>query len=381
MYGELLPGQAEQELQQQTIEAMRARAAWSRIRYFTPQQRLRAARETRSLRRMEVVRVVLGEAFGASRNEPNLAREWSEFAIQLIGHLPSREMAPREREEQLGGAYTVLGNACRVGGDYQAAATAIQKASNLLDKHRTLLLADLLSIHASLRNDHGDIRSASGLIEEALELYTALKSRHGVARTKVKHANFLRELRPSEAREIAADALLVLPRSEFRLEMYCRCIISQTYAQERDGHRALSHLVEARPLISQFREPWLEGRVQFLEALILDSLDYVADAERLYLEVARLFWFREMYRESFIVRLKLFEFFVGRSRSREATEVVRKTLVLLDEAKVHAQMKELWQDLLAALEARTLDLGVLQVLRDYMVRHWLVPSETPPAIF
>jgi tetratricopeptide (TPR) repeat protein len=357
---------------------MRARAAWSRIRYFTPHQRFKAARETRSLRTAEVARVVLIEAFSATRNEPKQAEEWASFGIQLLEILSTREVAGDQRRERLGEAYTILGNARRVGHDYQGAAAAIQTAYGHLENNPTAHLADLCSIHASLKDAIGDLEGAVWLIERGLEIYTALRNRHGVGRLKVQHANILRETQPTEARVIAADAILVLPRAEVRLEMLARCIISQSFAETRDGKAALTQLEETRPLISQFREAWLDCRVQFLEALILETLGYIADAERLYREVARLFWLREMYRESFMVRLRLFEFYLRRNRVQEAAEVCSKAVRLLGETDAHAQMKEVWQRLYEAAEAQAIKIEMCPKIRDYMVRHWAVPAERLP---
>jgi tetratricopeptide (TPR) repeat protein len=301
----------------QRVEEFRARAAWSRIRYFTPHQRLKAARETRALRSNKVVGVVLSEAFEITRNEPGLAGEWATFGIELVALLPTKELADQQRIARLGEAYTVLGNAFRVGNDYQDATAAIQTAYAHLENRWDAHLANLYSIHASLTDNMGDIEGAVSLIEKGIEIYTALRDRTGIARLKVQHANILREVHPAEARVIAADALLVLPHTEFRLAMLAHCIISQALAEAGDGDAALVQLEEARPLINQFREPWLDYRVQFLEALILEKVDHIADAERLYAEVARIFWHREMYRESFMVRLRLFEFTCGGSELRK----------------------------------------------------------------
>ena len=307
----------------QPVEEMRARAAWSRIRYFTPHQRLKAARETRSLRTLIVAQIVLAEAYTATRSEPKMAEEWAVFGTQLLELIPTWELAGQQRRERLGVGYTAIGNARRVSGDYEGAGTAIQTAYGFLETYRNNELANLYSIHASLTYDMGQIERAEELISQGLQIYSELRDRHGIARLGIKHANFLREVKPAEARSLAEDALLVIPRSELRLEMLGRCIITECLVETHNGDAALAHLEEARPLINQFKEVWLEGRVQFLEARILEALGFIADAERLYTEVARLFWLREMYRESFMVRLRLFEFYLGR---KELSALARANL-------------------------------------------------------
>jgi len=328
----------------------------------------------------EVARVVVSEADEVTRNEPRLAEEWARFAIRLVDMIPERLLRVEQRIELLGRANTCLGNALRVGGDFQEAAIVIQKAYGLLDRHQNGSLAHLLGIHSSLKYDMGDIAGAEELLKRGQEIYFELKDRHGIARLGVKHANFLRELRPAEARAIAEEALLLLPRTELRLELLARCIISECYAQEHDGHTALAKLEETRPLIRQFKEGWVQLGVQFLEARILEAMDYIADAERLYTEVARMYWFREMYRETFMVRLRLIEFLVGRKRVKDAAEVCRDAGKLLAETDAHVQMKEVWRELFEVLESNALHANALTDLRDYVVRHWRVPAEHPPAI-
>jgi tetratricopeptide (TPR) repeat protein len=321
------------------IEDLRARAAWSRIRFFTPQQRFTAAREVRALRNPEVTRIILAEAGEATRNEPRLAEEWTRFSIQLLDMVSERLLSADQRRELLGKAHTHLGNALRVGGDHQAAGAAIRMATELLTD-RNAEFADLLSVHASLTFDMGDLEGATKLLNQGQTLYTELRDRRGIARMSIQHACYLAELRPKEARYLAEQAIDLLPRTDFRLEMLARCIISESLAHERDGPGALLKFEEARPLISQFKEAWLDIRVQYLEACILEAHNYIADAERLYREVARLFWHREMYRDSFLVRLRLVEFLVGRNRFTEAAEVCRSAVKLLGETNAHTQMNE-----------------------------------------
>jgi len=338
-----------------------------------------AAREVGALRTPEVVRVVLAEAGEATRNEPSLAVEWLRFAIQLVDMIPERLFAAEQRRERLGQAYANLGNALRVGGDYQDAGTAIQKASELLNE-RNVSRAQLLSFHSSLTYDMGDIPGAVELLNQGQQIYTELRDRSGIARLGIQHANFLRELQPAEARWIAEQTLLLVPRTEPRLEMLARCVIAECHADEHDGEGALVKLEEARPHLRQFQEPWVDTRTQLLEARILEELEYIADAERLYAEVARLLWFREMYRECFIVRLRLVEFYLGRKRVREAAEVCRKAVNFLSETNAHTQMKEVWQTLFETVEADSLKGDALPNLRHYMVLHWRVPAEHTPAI-
>ena len=364
----------------QQLEEMRARAVWCRLRYFTPQKRITAAREVRALRMPEVVRVVLAEADEATRNEPRLAEEWTRFAIELLEMVPKRLLTAEQKIESLGEAYTCLGNALRVGGNFQEAASMIEKAHGLIGIHQRGSLAQLLSIHASLKYDMGDIAGAEELLQRGQDIYLELKDRQGIARLGIQHANFLVDVRPAEARAIAEESLLLLPRTDLRLEMLARCIISECLAEEDDGRAALANLTATRPLIKQFREVWVEGRVQLLEARILEAVGYIADAERLYTEVARMYWFREMYRETFLVRLRLVEFLVGRQRVKDAAEICRNAAKLLAETDAHVQMKEVWQELFEALEVKAVNAEALSNLREYMVRHWRVPAEHPPAI-
>lgn len=359
---------------------MRARAVWSRLRYFTPQQRLKAARETRSLRKPEVALVVLAEAGEVTRNEPKLAEEWVGFGIQLLDLIPERLLATDRRNELRGAAFSHLGNALRVGGSYQGAVAALQKASDLLNGTANEHHAHLLSVQASLKYDLGDIEGAVERLNRAQEIHSELRNRTGIALLGVQHANFLRETSPSEARTIANEALFLLPRTEFRLEMLARCVIAECLVEEHDGHGALLRLEETRPLCRQFQEVWVNSRVQLLEAYILDELGYIADAERLYVELARSLWIREMYRESYIVRLRLVEFLVKRKRTREAAEVCRQAVLMLSETRVHRQMGDVWQALFEAAEAQALKLEIIPSIREYMVRHWRVPAEHPPAI-
>ncbi len=362
----------------QEVEQARARAAWSRLRYLTPHQRFKAARETRALRTPAVFRVALADASAATGGEAKLAEEWATFAVDLLELLPAGSLSAEQRKEHRGEGFGVLGNSRRRTGDFPGSAAAFQAAQESLPGGTSAARARVLSFQASLAYDMGDLEGAVDLISQSRQIYAALRDRHGLARLGIKHANFLREVQPAEARTIAADTLLVLPRTELRLEMLAHCIIAETLAESQDGRGAMERLQEARPLLSQFNEEWLACRLQFLEARILEALGFLADAERLYAEAARLSWHSESYRESFMIRLRQFEFYLGRKRHREAAEVCRKAVVLLGETSAHGQMKEVWQSLQEATETHALKVDCLPDVRNYMVRHWCVPAHRLP---
>jgi tetratricopeptide (TPR) repeat protein len=117
-----------------------------------------------------------------------------------------------------------------------------------------------------------------------------------------------------------------------------------------------------------------------LEALLLDSMGYVREAEKAFRDNIAGFMEAELYKDAFVSTLTLFESHFRRGAFDKAARACEEALAMIEQAGsgCHSQMSELWRDLLALINARRLTERQVLVARQYLVRHWNAPARHAP---
>lgn len=363
------------------VQTLAARAWWAGLQDLDQTERLKAIRKTKSLQSWEMLNTLLAEASAQSQSDPCAAEETAMLAMAVVEVLERRGFSEVLKNELRAEIWTVVGNCRRLAADWRGAAQALQAGKQCLEQgtEDPLPEARLLSIQASLATDTGKYDLAVSLLRRAREIYTEVKDRQAVARIAIQHANLLRELEPEEALRSAEEALILLGGRNARLEMYARSLVTESLIELGRTFEAMRNLRDTRFLYEQFLEPSVQLRVRFLEARILEQLECHREAEKLFEKVAEGFWEAESYQALFMVRLHLFAFHLARGALHKAAAVCRDSIEMMTHtAPVHEQMRKVWQDLLARVEQRRVDVQVVRTVREYMVRHWRVPAARSP---
>jgi hypothetical protein len=346
----------------------------------TATEQVEALRSMKSLQTWGMFSTLLEEAARHAAADPTSGEHIATLGLVLVDHLGER-YAEALRNDFRGEAWTVIANCRRLGTDWKGAGAAIVAARNLLaaGTHDLLAEASLLSIQASLATDTGRVERTRGLLGRASELYVAQRDWSGAARIVVQEASALQELFPEEALEKAFQALRLLGESDARLTMYARSIITEVLIVLGRIPEALQNFEETRPLYEQFPEPRVQLRVQFIEARLLDAGDCIREAERLYSAVAFACSEAELYKDAFVARLALLDFYVRRERMNKAANVCREAVATMERLGIaHDQMRAVWRDLLSRVEQQRIDPGAFESFRAYVLRHWNSPAARWP---
>jgi tetratricopeptide (TPR) repeat protein len=362
------------------VDSLSARAWWASLKGWSPDERLAAIQTLQPFQTRVMFDTILAEAASIGPADPDAGEETARFALAIVEVLRPEETGPELQNDLRAEAWAVLGNCRRIVADWQGAANALSTARSLLDNGTADPLAEarLLSIEASLAVDTGRIDRASHLLDRARRIYAEVEDWPAVAKVAVQQANALRETAPDEAYRIAGEALR-LSSGDRRLEMLARSIRTEALLERGATREALRNHAECRELYNQFPEPRIQLRVRFIEARLLEALDCPHEAEKLYEEVAESFHKAELHRDMFMTRLHLFGFHLSQGAVHRAAEVCRESLAAMESAgPVHAQMRQVWADLLQHIEHRRVDVELLRSVREYMARHWLVPAPRPP---
>lgn len=364
----------------QALARLRARAGWAELRRLSARQQLGRLEADPALRTLDLFHTMVDGAASASREDPLLGEETALVAHALAGALPAGRYPESFRNDLQSEALAIVANCRRLAGDWRGSAAALTTARGHLlrgtgDPARE---AWLLSVQASLAADTGHLEKAMDLLTRASALYRKAQDAEAAAAVTVQEAGtLLAASRPEEA--IArAEEVLRLPGAA-RLERLARNVVTESLVRLGRPAEALRSFLATQPLDRGRRTELQAG---YLEALLLDSLGHPREAEKAFRNNIAGCMEAELYKEAFLTLLAQLEALFRRGASDKAARVCKEALFKIEQAGTacHGQIAELWQDLLALVDARRLAEGHLFVARQYLVRHWNVPARHAPLV-
>lgn len=362
------------------VRWLQARAWVEAIRVLPPEEQARAVRDWKDLRSRSFLEAVIEEAAARAVQDPDEGEDLARFGLSIADVLEGKQLGSKVLGDLRSELWSTIANARRLGADWQGSSTALEEAGLSLstgtgDRH---VQARLLSVEASLLTDLGRREAALSKLQQARRIYVQLGDQQLVATTLIKVANTLRDVDPQQALEVAGEALGLLDRDDARLVMTAHSIRIESLIELGESRQALFAFQAARGLYKQFPEPRIQLRAQYVEARLLETFGKVRDAEKLLERVIRGFWEARLYKDSLMTRLDLFGFHLKRGAHAKAERVCKMGLKQLATVDTHPQMKHVWTELLASLQAGALDAQALQAVRSYMILHWRVPAENSP---
>ena len=189
----------------------------------------------------------------------------------------------------------------------------------------------------------------------------------------------LRAGRPSEAITMAQDGLSLLTPDCIRLEMLARSVVTESMVALGKLTEALKNYEATKPLYDEVGGELTALKVEYLEATILDAFGYARESEKLFRSAIDGVTEMEVYRLSFLWRFAFFESLFKRGALRKAAQLCQEGIDLLQTIdRIHPQMCQVWQDLIAAVKVEALKETHLAEVRRYLVRHWASPAPQAP---
>jgi len=368
------------EKEEMFVRSLQAKAWVAAVRVLPEAEQARAVRDWKDLRSRSFLEAVIEEATARVIQDPEEGEDLARFGLTIAGVLEGNQLGSRVLGDLRSELWVAIANARRLSADWQGSSTAFQEARVSLatgtgDLHAQ---ARLLSVEASLLTDLGRRDPAISLLKQARSIYVQLGDQQLVARTLLQVANTLRDVDPQQAYEVAGEALGLLNHDEARLVMMAQSIRIECLIELGEARQALFGFQAARSLYAQFPEAGIQLRVLFMEARLLEAFGKLREAEKLFERVVRGFWEARLYKDSLVDRLYLFAFHFNRGALAKAERVCKAGLKQLATVDAHPQMKSVWTELLASLQAGALDAQALHAVRSYMTLHWRVPAEHSP---
>ena len=368
--------------EQESIGWLRAKGWWAELRELSPKEQSDKVHSVAAVHQLEVVETILREAKLLCARDPHSGEHLALTAHALVDHLPSGEFQVHLKNGLRLSAMTIIANCRRLAGNWPGSFAAISRAKSYLSVGRIepSQEAYLLSIHASLVGDTGKLEDALLLMSRATDIYKNAGDLKGLATVKIKAADFLQGAgNSSDAIMMAEDALTLLTPDCVRLAMLARSIITENLVTLGRLPEALNSYETTKPLYDEMGDELTLFKAEYLEAKILDALGHARESEKLFRSAIDGVTDMEIYRLSFLWRFAFFESLFKRNALGKAARLCEEGIDLLGTTdRVHPQMCQVWRDLLAAVQAEALKEAHLAEVRDYLVRHWALPSRRAP---
>lgn len=378
-----LAGLGEEE--RAALGRMRARVWWKSLQPLSTTEQIARVKTVRMLQTRELAETILEDAAAKAQSDPRRGEEAAFVACTVAGLIPASRCPLPVKHDLQGAALAVAANCRRLAGGWQGAAAALDDARGHLGRGTgdPAREARLLSIRASLAADMGHHEQALSLLARASVLYRNIRDAAGAAFTAVQEAGTLLAAgRHSEAVERAEEALLLLTPRQVRLELLARNIITSSLVYLGRPMAAVRSLHATRPLFEELRAPWSATQLEYLEALVLDSLGLDREADAAFRRNIERLVEAGLHKDAFLILLTRFELAFKRGEPGKAARVCEEAIGRLKKAGEdrHAQTIQLWRDLLALAEARRLTDLHLRETEKALARCWASPEQQGTAL-
>jgi tetratricopeptide (TPR) repeat protein len=363
------------------MESLLAKAWVAELKDLRPREQIDKVRKISAIQKKEVFDAILRDAARLWRKDPFAAEHSALSALFLVDQLSGLEFSDREKDGLRLSAMTMVANTRRLASNWAGAFSAISDARGYLKTGNVNLSqhAYLVSIHASLLCDVGQLEESVLLVSKAADLYEAANDRAGLATMKVKAADALFGAdRIDESLKLAEQALALLP-SGSRLELLARSIITESLIHLGNISEAVSTYEKIEPLFYAGDE-LSHFKAEYLEAKILDAGGHARESEKLFRKSIAGFTELEAFKPGLLARFALFESLFKRFAFGKCVSLCEETIDLLENMeRSHIQMPQVWKDLLAAVRVKLLKEYHIVEMRRYLARHWAYPAARIPA--
>ncbi len=385
--GPLKPLIEMQEMEQARLEEwLKAQAAWIEIKSMTPKARRDKVRLTRSLHNLGLLEVLLEAGASASTAE---SEEFFVLALLAAQQLPSPRVSAELKNDLCAECCAEIANARRRLAKWGAVRDALRKAKDYFEKGSRCGVVEgkLLCVEAALEDDLGNSEEGAVILRKAVELFAPAGQTFLVSRTLAQLANILADYDPAESLRVVEESLSLAKNRSPRLEVFLEILRLNCLVTLGATHEALNRLNERRSLYDQFREPYIQLRVRYTAARILEHLGQPDGAAVLLQEVVAGDLEHGLVKDFYLDLVYLFGFYLKQGQTSEAIAVCRRAgdeLSLLDDEEgsveiARDQMRQVWRSLEAEVTRGTVDLRATVTLRKYIKAHWRFPADEMPA--
>jgi tetratricopeptide (TPR) repeat protein len=272
-----------------------------------PTEQLRAAEADESFHTWGLCVYLLQQSKEACLSDARRATELAILAVRIALALPKESYHPDWVQDLQARAFAYLANALKVANELTAADLAFADAERRFSWHSPLVEAELLTIKSSLRREQRRYTEALEAAAAALKIYRDLGDRRGVLACRLLQAKAYEEvpdwasacdvLRTAETEAQFAD--------DTRLFAALQNNLVTCLAKIGGYEEAMERLPRAKELLAEHGRDTDRLRLRWTEALVLDGLGRIEEAETALRSLQQEFLDRRMPLDATLVSLDL----------------------------------------------------------------------------
>ncbi|HEX6900322.1 MAG TPA: hypothetical protein VF789_11435 [Thermoanaerobaculia bacterium] len=319
-----------------------------------------------------VCELLIQRSFEEGFRNPSRAIEIAELALLVTDHLEPGLYGRSVVLDFRARAWAFLGNARRLSFDLTGAEEALDQAESCLEQGSAdpMEEARILDLRASLLGDQGRFEQAAEILDAVIDIYNELRESHFKGRAMISKGHFLGFSGwPEDAIRVTRKGLGLLDLNrEPRLVLMARHNLAWFLTDCGRAAEARWQLERFRHVYSDFRDPWTELRLAWLDGRIAGGLGQLEKAEEILREVRRRFLADGHGYDASLVTLDLAHLYLQKGRTAEVRELAQETFSVFHSKDVHRQALAALEMFEKAVELDNATPGLAQEISSYLVR-------------
>jgi len=355
------------------VERRMADELWPKLQSQPPERRLFIIKNIDDYRTWGMYERVVEQTKTVARNDPLQAVDLAHLAL-AITELLDKDAYGRERIcDFQAGAYTALGNAKRIVGDFTGAESALKVAKDLLDRGTgdPYEKAYLLSIHSSLRADLGYLEEAAEILSRGIKHARSVNDRQLEGRLVLKKSSFIGFVDPILGLELAETGISLLELGiDPHLDLVGRHLLAFWTNELGDPEEAAGILATYRYMYDKFGDVFWTGRLLHLQGNIARTEGDLLKAEHFFRELVELYACNNFEFDLVLASLDLAEVLASQARVIESGEILSHLYSILEAWQLHGDILRSWKIMQQGVERRNVQASTFRELAMTLRRKW-----------
>lgn len=355
------------------VERRSAEELWPKLQNQPPERRLFIIKNIDGYRTWGMYERVVEKTKTVARNDPLQAVDLAHLALAITDLLDAEAYGQERIYDFQAGAYTALGNAKRIIGDFAGAEAALNAAKELLDKGTgdPYEKAYLVSIYSSLKADLGYLEEAAELLNRGIRYASSVNDRQLRGRLVLKQSSFIGFVDPLLGLELAEQGISLLDHGKDpHLDLVGRHLLAFWSNELGNPGEAASILATYRYMYDAFDDAFWVGRLLHLQANIARTEGDLRKSEYLFREVVELYAEHHFEFDLVLASLDLAEVLASQARLVESGEILSQLYPVLEAWKLHGDILRSWRILQQGVERRNVQVSAFRSLAMTLRRNW-----------
>jgi tetratricopeptide (TPR) repeat protein len=302
--------------------------------------------------------------------DPGRALDLSRIGAEIAERLDGAVYGAARVRDLAARAWSGLGGAQRIRGDFHAAEASFVRAEQRLKSGTGDLVekAHVLLLKASLRGNQQRFREAFQLLDRVMSLGRRCEDDHLCGKALIMRGFLLGLANDPESaiRHLREGLAKVDPESDPRLVIVAQHNLTLYLAESGRYMEAMRLLDSARPLYYQVGDQMSLLRLRWLEGKIASALGHFPEAEELLRGVQKELVERELGYDAALLSLDLATIYASQGRSAEMRRLAEEMIPIFKSRDIHREAIAALFVFQKAAEMERVTLGLIRDVTSYL---------------